>query len=771
MPPRKRLSPYARAHPDAVLTKAEIAANAIVEAERERRRDDLVINRKRASVRDRVALKEAKDTERRTLEREKETRKAASRAEAEAVLMRRARAVPMESVLPMTEWADAPGMAAALGVLTGLPVTPVESSGKHMLAVSVLGGKVVSAEIHVTPGLPGEANVHELGHGKWTNFDALPKSLSEGIGQRVWNLIEDARVSRRAAEWFDKPVMDVEKADMAVTLGIHDLMGPEEAVWHEVGARVFGVKPKKHPFTSVTKAVTELGEEIDAAADSDDPREAIAATIRVLAYMDMLEKARLEEERKEREAREAEEKAKKEAVERLARVLNAIADKDEAEEAKPSDTDEAKPDDETEDADGQPDDAKEADPEGEAEEDEPGDGEGDVPDGAEAAEDEDEPDEGDGGDTDEEGEGDGDSPGDGDNADDVDGTGSGLAGNPVGPDKGEAKTPSPAGPAEVGKGGEAAPTLADLAEATSAEVDMAKAEYDTYEEAKEQAFAEAEAGSRYAFGRHLAPDNPLYHGHEVHGWPHVERDTVDNTLEDRMKLVLSGLPDDMDIPKRAYTGAVTSDVWKLNTGNAKVFARAPKSDSRLVMLVDMSGSMGSSTGGEYQRGEVLYSGTETSGYIAWQVVAAIEQQYPDVEVFGFWTSVLNHLIRLPKGKRPWWPSDHVDGDTRDRTTLTGGNGDCTALLWLREYLAGDMATTTAIVVSDGHPSGGATPCNEIEHAKAVAHQMRDDGIRYASVLIGQDDPFDIYPAELKTVIYNSDDFDKMKDLLAFLNSD
>jgi hypothetical protein len=44
-------------------------------------------------------------------------------------------------------------------------------------------------------------------------------------------------------------------------------------------------------------------------------------------------------------------------------------------------------------------------------------------------------------------------------------------------------------------------------------------------------------------------------------------------------------------------------------------------------------------------------------------------------------------------------------------------------------------------------------------------------IRYASILIGHDDPSEIYPAELKTVMYDAEDFDKIKDLFGFLNND
>lgn len=780
MPPRRKSGTRLRTEQatSTVLTPIEEAKQEIARRAAKQTREDRAMQKARQQVRSDRALSESLVEIARFDKRAAEDVKRTERINAENVLIKRARPVPKESVLPMTRWDDAPGLAAAMGVITGIPVSPVESHGKHMLEVYAPQGgtsaKPVSARIHVTPGLAGEANVHELSHGKWTGFEGLPSQLREGIGQTVWNLIEDARISKRASEWFNKPVLAVQTADIKTGLSIQNPSEVWAALSHEIAARAFGIKPNEHKFTSATTAVTELGSEIDEAADSDDPRKAITVTMRVLKYVEMLEDAQREKERVEQLGRNVK-------AEQARRAERAEQAEKEAAGQKADEPNEGKSYDEgQEDGDAQPDDG----PEGENEEDEPSDGEYDVPDGAAASKDEDESDESDGSgdedDTDEGSEGDGDAEGDADSSDDVDGTGSGLTGNPAGSDTRE--TPSPSAPAEVGEGGEAeveTPTLKDLDKVTKRATNKAEADFDKYEETKERALTEAEAGSRFAFGRHLAPDNPLYHGHEVTGWPTVERDTIDHALEDRMKLALGGMPDEMDIPKKSYTGSVTPDVWKLNTGNAKVFAKAPKSNNRLVMLVDMSGSMLFPTGGEIQRNHVLAHGRETGGYIAWQVVAAIEQQYPDVEVFGFWTGrASNHLIRLPQGKRPRWPQDDPSWtpqaaySIRGRAgAMTGGNADCTALLWLREYLGGDMATTTAIVVSDGHPAGGHVACNEVEHAKAVAHQMRDDGIRYASILIGYDDTSEIYPAELKTVMYDSEDFDKIKDLFGFLNND
>ncbi len=80
-------------------------------------------------------------------------------------------------------------------------------------------------------------------------------------------------------------------------------------------------------------------------------------------------------------------------------------------------------------------------------------------------------------------------------------------------------------------------------------------------------------------------------------------------------------------------GRPTPDVWKLGLyGETRVFTRPPKRKGRLIVLVDLSGSVGCWC--EKHKGG-LGDGRTTAGWREWQVASTISRRLPDATVIGF----------------------------------------------------------------------------------------------------------------------------------------
>lgn len=131
----------------------------------------------------------------------------------------------------------------------------------------------------------------------------------------------------------------------------------------------------------------------------------------------------------------------------------------------------------------------------------------------------------------------------------------------------------------------------------------------------------------------------------------------------------------MGLSNRHRYGMVTSDIWKLKRlGDTKVFGKSMKKSGRLLVMVDLSGSMG-------------YGYDETdNGYLAYQTSTAIAEAFPNAEVYGFNSDYQNCYV---------YPIEH--GFMLGKKAVAegfrhGGNTDCSALLFLEQKLQGNMLT-------------------------------------------------------------------------------
>ena len=198
----------------------------------------------------------------------------------------------------------------------------------------------------------------------------------------------------------------------------------------------------------------------------------------------------------------------------------------------------------------------------------------------------------------------------------------------------------------------------------------------------------------------------------------------------------------MGLANRHRYGMVTSDIWKLKRlGDTKVFGKSMKKSGRLLVMVDLSGSMG-------------YGYDETdNGYLAYQTSTAIAEAFPNAEVYGFNSDYQNCYV---------YPIEH--GFMLGRKAVGegfrhGGNTDCSALLFLEQKLQGEYADSMAVMISDGSPN----PPSPFErrhlhsHTKQVAYRLYEQGLRYVSVLIGRYTDDTYYPSDVSVRLNSVED--------------
>ena len=204
---------------------------------------------------------------------------------------------------------------------------------------------------------------------------------------------------------------------------------------------------------------------------------------------------------------------------------------------------------------------------------------------------------------------------------------------------------------------------------------------------------------------------------------------VVNLLQDTQKMGMS---------HRHRTGMPTTDVWKISAlGDTKVFGKSDHRSGKLVILLDLSGSM---------VWESQYDGSKAD--LAIQSTIALQEAFPQAETFGFASdSKMNYIVPMQSGI---FPSEKSYG-------IPVGNPDCCALLHIQDMLSGQMQDSMAIIVSDGYPAGPSPMADRHmrDHTRELAKKLHNDGLRFASVLIQT--PSTIYPSDVVARVYQVDD--------------
>jgi len=245
-------------------------------------------------------------------------------------------------------------------------------------------------------------------------------------------------------------------------------------------------------------------------------------------------------------------------------------------------------------------------------------------------------------------------------------------------------------------------------------------------------------------------DYPLAHSIEVEN---VRQIPV--TLEIPTKSAVE-VSSTMGTSTMRYVGSPSSRVWQANYGNFRVFNKPTRSQPRVMLFVDLSGSMNC-----WCKTCNKSRSFPSRGYLAFQAAAAISAVHPKTEVYGFGS--LHDNSRNPGNKiLPLKPG--YSPECRNIISVPNGNNDCSMLLWLENQMQGQEQDTVAIVISDGQPAG---ICGS-PHTAKLSRLFVDRGMKLASILIGTN--HSLYPAEVTAEVNTLDDMANIWPVLSFVAS-
>ena len=211
------------------------------------------------------------------------------------------------------------------------------------------------------------------------------------------------------------------------------------------------------------------------------------------------------------------------------------------------------------------------------------------------------------------------------------------------------------------------------------------------------------------------------------------------------------------------TGVPTSEAWKLNLGQLRVFRQRPKRKGKIVVIVDLSGSMG----GWCDHAEHRTTG---EGFFAFEIAAAIESQFSDVQVFGFASSYAGtNFVRIPKGQKLACPVEHDS-----ISALGSGTPLCAALQFASDELEGIYSGSSTVFITDGGNTGArgfvdnpGGECDGYDHHRRVSEEMHASGMRFLNIITSNGGGTHL-PQDLTVEVLSHDDIPKLAEAFKYL---
>jgi len=187
--------------------------------------------------------------------------------------------------------------------------------------------------------------------------------------------------------------------------------------------------------------------------------------------------------------------------------------------------------------------------------------------------------------------------------------------------------------------------------------------------------------------------------------------------------------------RAAIHGAPRYNVWAINYGKTKVFNKRIVSAGKVVVLVDLSASMGE------------FGSAGQPGYLAFQAANLIAGSAggSDVDLYGFTgTFTKNVIIPLKAGYVPQDPMSCFGESLTLRLTPM-----CVALKFLSSVYQGAEASI-AVLITDGWPSEafGLSQDHVMKHTRELAYSLYEAGMRYLLIQVNTEGLERLYPAEI-----------------------
>ena len=226
---------------------------------------------------------------------------------------------------------------------------------------------------------------------------------------------------------------------------------------------------------------------------------------------------------------------------------------------------------------------------------------------------------------------------------------------------------------------------------------------------------------RNGFQTHTYRKNSKVFDHDVPMLIIPDKDLVQSYTSPKINAILDHHNSLLGHSNKSYRGEITSKVWKINFGDLKVFKKKPKTQAKVRVVIDVSGSMGS----------INDSSSEVS--MAFKINNGISKAFNDVETYicaitDKKTGKVKKGMMFKNDYNPTW-------NTIGTTPL------CLGLQHIKDSLSGDFENSVCILITDGHPNSrialdDGLSCECATHSKDLCNELYSAGMRFGSINIG-----------------------------------
>ncbi len=238
--------------------------------------------------------------------------------------------------------------------------------------------------------------------------------------------------------------------------------------------------------------------------------------------------------------------------------------------------------------------------------------------------------------------------------------------------------------------------------------------------------------------------------------------------------------------KLGKIGDITNKAWKLNLGNTRVFKVKPRTEAKVRLVIDISGSMGNT-----RREDSALSS-------AFKIANGIQKCFQDVETYLCAIEIKRNL--LPKdvtenatdfrgdpqsyfegiGKIPnhTMIDSEYYGESGNGWSRVSSTPLCLGVQEMKNSLVGSYDNSVGIIITDGYPNdsvprldGTNKYCDCADHSKDLCHELYNAGTRFGVINIDQYGSYDygIAPSDCTIDITNvDDDIKKVSNLFNWL---
>ena len=225
--------------------------------------------------------------------------------------------------------------------------------------------------------------------------------------------------------------------------------------------------------------------------------------------------------------------------------------------------------------------------------------------------------------------------------------------------------------------------------------------------------------------------------------------------------------------KLGKIGDITNKVWKLNLGNTRVFKVKPRTEAKVRVVVDISGSMGdtSSSTSAISSAFKITNGIQKCFQDVETYMCSVDidrSLLPDISIQGFEDTNIPRSLFTGIGKIPNNTMLNKN-DRSNRTEHWSRNAStplCLGIQQMKNSLIGSYDKSVGIIITDGYPNdsvprldGSGKFCDCADHSKDLCHELYNAGTRFGVINIDAWDSYDynIAPSDCTISIKNVDD--------------